>query len=803
MFKSMLNAPTEFYDKWNVQTFVLLSLSLQAILILFAPFRKRTGNGKVVFLIWVAYLLADWAANFAVGLISNSQKDIRQRISRQPDDHADILAFWAPFLLLHLGGPDTITAFALEDNALWLRHLVGLISQVAAAFLVFGQSFPKNKLWVSTFLLFVAGIIKYAERTRALFLANLAKFRKMKLKDPDPGPNYAKLMEEYSSKKNDAKLPAQIELIPEPNKESRTKGYVVGEGKLDDDLSVVKHAYHFYRQGCATPALRQPVPVQPTGTVQHPKFSQTARGSPTVQAVPGICADDPFKILGYFPNNFYEIFNGLIVDLIFSFRERDESRLFFKNRTPEDALKVLAVELNFIYEVLYTKVAMVHLGLGYSIRFVSWCVVVAALSTFYSIDKNGFHKTDVGITQGCPRITYTLLFGAIALDTIALFMLAFSDWTAASIQKLSRGNIWKASIDRCFLPLLKYFLTLKKINWWKEGESTSWLGRAREILFRRWSESLSQYNLIHYSLKERPKRNATLLFDCFGRTWIGLIKRMDLKDWYDQMKYETKKRFTEDLWKFIFEQLKNKSELGDDPDTAKKIWSARGEWVLQNTEWTIESSSKLMQYILDVDYDQSLILWHIATDLCYHTENINIHDDQRDGDSNNRREICKMLSDYMLYLLIMQPTMMSAVAGIGEIRFRDTCAEAKEFFTRKNIPAKEEHEQACERILDVNTDVRPVDLKGDRSKSVLFDACILAKELQNLKAPNKWYVMSEVWVELLSYAASHCRANTHAALLSKGGELITFVWLLMAHFGIGDQFQINEGHARAKLNVGK
>jgi hypothetical protein len=361
MFKSMLNAPTEFYDKWNVQSFVLFSLSLQAILILFAPFRKRTGHGMVVFLIWVAYLLADWAANFAVGLISNSQKDIRQRNPREPDVHADILAFWAPFLLLHLGGPDTISAFALEDNALWLRHLVGLISQVAAAFLVFGQSFPKNKLWVSTVLLFVAGIIKYAERTRALFLANLAKFRKRKLKNPDPGPNYAKLMEEYSSKKNDAKLPAQIELIPEPNKESRTKGYAVGEGKLDDDLSVVKHAYHFY-----------------------------------------------------------EIFNGLIVDLIFSFRERDESRLFFQNRTPEDALKLLAVELNFIYEVLYTKVVVVHSGLGYSIRFVSWCVVVAALSTFYSIDKKGFHKTDVGIT-------YTLLFGAIALDTIALFMLAFSD----------------------------------------------------------------------------------------------------------------------------------------------------------------------------------------------------------------------------------------------------------------------------------------------------------------------------------------------------------------------------------------
>jgi hypothetical protein len=255
----------------------------------------------VVLLIWLAYLLADWAAIFAVGLISNSQKGIRQRNSSNPDDHVDILAFWAPFLLLHIGGPETITAFALENNALWLRHLVGLISQVAAAFLAFRQSFPKNKLWVSTVLLFVAGIIKCAERTRALFLAKLMedKFRRLKLKAVDPGPNYAKLMVEYSSKKHDAKLPAQIELIPEPNKESRTKHYAVDERRELDDLSVVKHAYHFF-----------------------------------------------------------VIFNGLIMDPIFSFHERDESRLFFQNRTPEDALKVLAVELN----------------MKFCIRRLSWCI---------------------------------------------------------------------------------------------------------------------------------------------------------------------------------------------------------------------------------------------------------------------------------------------------------------------------------------------------------------------------------------------------------------------------------------------
>ncbi|KAK7824691.1 uncharacterized protein LOC111996904 [Quercus suber] len=725
----------KFYDTWNVQTFILFSLSLQTILILCAPSRKRTGNVIVIWLIWSAYLLADWAANFAVGLISNRQDDTP---GKGPDDRYDILAFWAPFLLLHLGGPDTITAFALEDNALWLRHFVGLATQVAAAFIVFGQSLPTNKLWVPTVLLFIAGTIKYGERTRALYLANLNKFRESMLKPPDPGPNYAKLMEEYASKK-DAKLPTHMEMIGEPNKESKAALFAEDVGNLKDDVVVVGHAYRFFN-----------------------------------------------------------IFKGLIVDLIFSFRERHDSRLFFQNRESEDAFKVIAVELNFIYEVLYTKVVVVHSILGFVVRFISWIVVVAALLTFYSIDKKGFHKIDV-------RITYTLLFGAIGLDTIALFMLIFSDWTVASVKKSMEISFIRPIAKFVCIPL-RYYLSFKRINWPPQEpqrssettESINCLEWVRRILFRRWSEYLYTYDFIEYCLKERPKTTSLNVFDYLCYFLICVIETFGLKDFYDRMRYVSKKPCTRELWNFIFEQLKEKSKLADDPETAKRICAARGDWILQDSEWN-SGSTKLMSYVVDFDYDQSLMSWHIATELCYTRDPNNPPD--------GSREISKTLSDYMLYLLVMQPTMMSAVAGIGQIRFRDTCAEAKKFFSSRDLKGpKEEHEEACERLLGINTDVPPVAVKGDRSKSVLFDACILAKELENLykdKPENKWKLMSEVWVELLSYAAGHCRANTHAAQLSKGGELITFVWLLMAHLGIGEQFQINEGHARAKLIVGK
>ena len=92
-------------------------------------------------------------------------------------------------------------------------------------------------------------------------------------------------------------------------------------------------------------------------------------------------------------------------------------------------------------------------------------------------------------------------------------------------------------------------------------------------------------------------------------------------------------------------------------------------------------------------------------------------------------------------------------------------------------------------------------MKGDRYKSILFDACMLAKELDKLKTELKWKVTSKVWVELLSYAASRSGANSHIQQLSRGGELLTFVRLLMAQLGLREAWA--ESCTRAKLIVGK
>ena len=87
-----------------------------------------------------------------------------------PNDQ--LMAFWAPFLLLHLGGQDTITAYAVQDNELWLRHLLGLVVQSGVALYIFVLSWKVSWPSFLTIPMFLAGFIKYAERTWVLKSAN-------------------------------------------------------------------------------------------------------------------------------------------------------------------------------------------------------------------------------------------------------------------------------------------------------------------------------------------------------------------------------------------------------------------------------------------------------------------------------------------------------------------------------------------------------------------------------------------------------------------------------------------------------
>jgi hypothetical protein len=82
--------------------------------------RQGSTNGLLRGTIWLAYLGADMVAIYALRYLSRHQDN--GTMETHP-----LVFFWTPFLLIHLGGQDTITAFFMEDNKLWLRHLLNLV----------------------------------------------------------------------------------------------------------------------------------------------------------------------------------------------------------------------------------------------------------------------------------------------------------------------------------------------------------------------------------------------------------------------------------------------------------------------------------------------------------------------------------------------------------------------------------------------------------------------------------------------------------------------------------------------------
>uniref|UniRef100_A0A1J3J9B0 DUF4220 domain-containing protein n=1 Tax=Noccaea caerulescens TaxID=107243 RepID=A0A1J3J9B0_NOCCA len=770
----------DVWDTWNIRGMMITSLLLQIILIFFAPLRKRKPNKRLILLLWSSYLLADLSANFAVALIAKNQgKDPKPN---DPPKDKKLVALWAAFLLIHLGGPDTITAFSLEDNALWNRHFLGLVFQALAGVYVVVQSLP-NVLGEIIVLLFVSGTCKYLERTIALYLASSDKFRgsiswasssgfdnteQTKNLNMDSVRDSEMYMKEYSGHLKPPKL-----MIPD---------------KDFTDLEILQYAFFFF-------------------------------------------------------NNF----KSLMVNNIFSLELRDESKAFFSSSRveTEEALRIIESELDFIYEGLYTKSAVLHTFIGLVNRQLSVGSLLSAFILFHRIRNKiqHFHKADV-------VITYTLFVVGMALDVISIYMLVVSDWTAAIVSRLkddpnerqSMSDLlfhWKRHTHRVehqqevlntpFQPR-RWTGSIKMFNFiaYSTNADTDTIHSPRDTtcqhlwkiaffpfnyaisILHTWSGNIAIWfhnlhqHVFHQLINLSPgenhvARSIVTIFKSFVEFWFHipyifvflgtcLINFLGIKDLLHEIRLVRSvhsEPLTRNLWSSIFSELKRKSQNLDSLENTKTKSSARTGWASSDTKMRIADHEMLLRYTTDVDYDHSLLIWHIATELCYQEE-ASPKENCNTSEYQNDREMSKILSDYMMYLLIMQPKLMSEVAGIGKIRFRDTLAEAERLLEKTGIRNSRNVKLACEKIMSVDTSIEPRDVKGSHSKSVLFEASSVAKELERDFGEDKWKTLSKVWLEFLFHAASHCDGPTRMELLSKGGEFINFVWLLMAHLGLGD-----------------
>jgi hypothetical protein len=203
-----------------------------------------------------------------------------------------------------------------------------------------------------------------------------------------------------------------------------------------------------------------------------------------------------------------------------------------------------------------------------------------------------------------------------------------------------------------------------------------------------------------------------------------------------------------------------------DAASYKRFSELRGQWAVRRHHQ--------LGWSLKMPYDESILIWHIATDLCFYHPNT--------GPQGEATQRSREVSNYMVYLLLIRPEMLmpSTRSDLFTMVSDNIIKNCKGLFDTEEMLVQE--------IL--NMPMQPT------VTNIVSNACNLANELMKLgDEKERWIVIQGVWMEMLCYSASRCRGYLHAKSLGEGGEYLSTAWLLWSFMGmetLGDRHQKSE-----------
>ncbi|CAL5033726.1 unnamed protein product [Urochloa decumbens] len=558
----MARGPLDLWNEWAPQILVLLSLALQVLLLVFAGIRRRQPSAILRIVLWQAYQLADSTAIYAVGHLSLSSTTRKHKL----------VAFWAPFLLLHLGGPDNITSYALEDSKLWLRHLQNLVIQVlGAAYVIYkyvagGDSY----LLLASILVFFVGVVKYVERTCALKWGNLDHIRSS-LKEPPAMHHHFR-------------SPDQVLLVED--------GDEIYARRAHSLFHVCKHAIV-------------------DSWVERNQDNQ-------------------------------------IVEMLRTLRKKEDYNGMWT---------LMEMELSLMYDLLYTKAGVIHTWSGYCIRLFSPLAAAASLLLFQFSVKDGHSRVDVAVI-------YTLLYGAVILESGSLMRALGSTWTYAFFCITQWSWLRYTALCRGRWDRLRRLV--KMITGRGGGKRSS----------RRWSGKMGQYNMLHFVTRQ----------DRAYKPLLGRLARVaGYVEWWIKYHYSGTIGISDNLKRWLFRYVKN---LNRDARSLNAQGVIRKNW----GEEVLEKEEDLYSYFKDkrtlgIEFQECIIIWHLGTDVIttrvsdfrkpdslYHCDTLWIKKiwDVTDvflaniSGPNDAPELVKAirtLSNYMMFLVLVEhPYMLPGLA---------------------------------------------------------------------------------------------------------------------------------------------
>jgi hypothetical protein len=665
----------KIWSERDVQIMILISTGLQLILLLCGNRRRRRRVSEWLRLIvWLSYLGAFAAATSGISLFSQYEDKYKLRSVNQSSEsiHTLTLPFlWVPFFILHLGGQDTITAYSVEDNNLWLRLLLNLLFQLGLALYVFRRSFDLlKKLLPVAVPLFVAGIFKCAERIWALKSGSRDNldYRTME----DEVQNYGLPPRSYVGATTDAP-PSRI--CPPEASTSPSHAEPPGVRRPDDrggppEVSQPEVAELPEAIGLDMPSedeifVRQPPPLCNVVETYALKTTLGSRG----------------LLVG---RTLLQLGTRVAIQLVDGFTVIEQT---------EVNTNIVLMELGMIYDMLYTKAMLLNSWKGRSLRCVAMISLVGAFVLFLVYQQQHASNTANAV------ITYALFVVAIFIELYSIFMVIVSPWTRAG---------------------------------YKDGTSF-FFELSRKAFSGLPTPTMGQLNITDYSLsKKSTPKFITTISEALGldKHWRNFwhVKHVDNKEIMDYISgfFDTKPDHSRNRFKEL--------ELGEE-----------------------------LAPLLTLPFEHALFRLHIFTDMHISSALSGA------GNMKTLAEDCRKLSNYLVYLMVVYPSMLSVSSAAQDLEpsFTEWVSSPSHSHRGTSTTTKAE-------ILKKYAD------------DVIHEQLFMPSRLRAPPCELSLKELKEVWARLLIYSAGKCPMELHGRQLGEGVELLSVVWSLMMHHGVGE-----------------
>ncbi|KAL5214794.1 hypothetical protein ABZP36_003946 [Zizania latifolia] len=540
-------------NEWLVPALVLSSLAAHLVVVVLAAVRRREASGWPRAILWLANQAADLAATQTLGNLFLG--------STSREKH--LVAFWVSFLLIHMGRPDNISAYSMEDSVLSARSVIEAIFQIAGAIYVLikhiiiggGGGGDGRTFVLASITMFLVGIVKYAERIGALWLGDLGS-------------------------------------IQSSGKKLKRASLSVGHLEISDDEQALQAAHRLLHITKGAFADYSSDEVEHKSSHANDEQARLAAARRLLHIARGTFADG-----------------------------NDNGSRWSWSQGWEQLFRLVEMELSLMYDVLYTKAAVIHTWHGYCIRFASLHFTAIAFWLFSLSSKDGYRWSDV-------YITYLLLIVTFLLEVRWLLSALASTWTYAFLINTNSGLRHAALCSGRWRRLRRFVMSLDLCRLALVRDPSS---------YRMWSGKIGQYNLLSECTHDMTS---------FYRT---LAQRFGSEDSWKEYKYcySGVLHISSPVRNILFNNIWDKLKLAYKPEEMRAM--AAMPVPHDNDARRRNKLDKALRFAPELqDY---ILTYHLATDIFLQCSG-------QKGAACAFVKTIEVLSNYMLFLSVVRPYML-------------------------------------------------------------------------------------------------------------------------------------------------